>query len=848
MWLKDFKLKDFKIPKTRLSKPIVEIENKLEDVRVISKTKTFSEKAEKTKTTNLDISKKDLYEFFRRAPSLRMSKDIELYADYLSQNYQYFIKLKKEDSQLKVEKLTKICHIEKYFKGESIINYGEIGDKFYIVLEGIVEVYKPKYVEIELLPNDFINMLNLIKERDGNDLRYDRIKEKNKIFFDTYEAKDQQNNNNNINHTINSNNSESSKQSKRSGTKRSSVDNLKYKQVFLMEDEEKMGEYGEGFSFGDIALIKKTVRNATIKAKENCILLTIDKNDYNKAILEFQKKKLSREIDDFVKNYSFFKDFSHDRIIHLFNCFSKKFIFKGENLYEQNKKDEYLYIIKGGIFSITCKISFYWLNDYIEYINYDDKNILQYLIDNRNCKYVDLLKTIKNCYGKLENTLIPKNSDKNSLWDKIEEKQKKDDLFQLKKDEEKLNDPDNIYDIDIKKINYNEILGIEEIFEFKKRFCTCKCLSEKAEIKYISIYEFIKLIMNLGEDELKYLLKIVNERKKLIRNQIINAIKNKERKIKFNFDIRYENLLKEAELKKTSNENKSNQIFSTLKMKGIKYSLQDILDNNTPLLESDKKNRQSYTNKIKLNKTRKNKSSEILFKYYLSKNKSNNKVKLKVIKNIFNKRKIFSQKKEDNKANSAINLLNSVSMTSKYLYSKNVNRTRNESNYKNFASTVGSSSFKMNNRKVTNYSIDRNDKTFNKQQIERSTSKNFNENAKIIESNPNIKNIKIKEKVDKSEIDQNKNKLNKFSNIKIREAHAYESINLPNLFEKKIMRRTQSVFPHKLRKNIDYKDFFHVYDKDKNLYSGIGFKKILTNKYSSFEKKNYFELLNKITK
>ena len=113
MWLKDFKLKDFKIPKTRLSKPIVEIENKLEDVRVISKTKTFSEKAEKTKTTNLDISKKDLYEFFRRAPSLRMSKDIELYADYLSQNYQYFIKLKKEDSQLKVEKLTKICHIEK---------------------------------------------------------------------------------------------------------------------------------------------------------------------------------------------------------------------------------------------------------------------------------------------------------------------------------------------------------------------------------------------------------------------------------------------------------------------------------------------------------------------------------------------------------------------------------------------------------------------------------------------------------------------------------------------------------------------------------------------------------------
>ena len=42
---------------------------------------------------------------------------------------------------------------------------------------------------------------------------------------------------------------------------------MKYKQVFIMEEEEKLGEFGEGFSFGDIALIKKTVRNATIKAK-----------------------------------------------------------------------------------------------------------------------------------------------------------------------------------------------------------------------------------------------------------------------------------------------------------------------------------------------------------------------------------------------------------------------------------------------------------------------------------------------------------------------------------------------------------------------------------------------------
>ena len=68
---------------------------------------------------------------------------------------------------------------------------------------------------------------------------------------------------------------------------------MSYKQSFIMEEDEKMGEYGEGLSFGDIALIKKSVRNATIKAKENCVLLTIGKDDYTKAIMEFQKRKLS---------------------------------------------------------------------------------------------------------------------------------------------------------------------------------------------------------------------------------------------------------------------------------------------------------------------------------------------------------------------------------------------------------------------------------------------------------------------------------------------------------------------------------------------------------------------------
>jgi CRP-like cAMP-binding protein len=164
--------------------------------------------------------------------------------------------------------------LEKVSTGEAIIKLGEIGDKFYIVLEGIVEIFKPKYIEISKTPYDYMILLNDIKEADGNELRYKRILEKNIDFFHNLKDLD-------IHSLL------------------KEVEHMNYKQTFLMEEYEKMGEYGEGFYFGDIALIKKSVRNATIKAKENCVLLTIGKDDYGKAIMEFQRRKLSKDIDIF---------------------------------------------------------------------------------------------------------------------------------------------------------------------------------------------------------------------------------------------------------------------------------------------------------------------------------------------------------------------------------------------------------------------------------------------------------------------------------------------------------------------------------------------------------------------
>ena len=786
--------------------------------RKLIKTKST---VKKTPPSNASLTKEDVYRFLSKSPNSRTSQEINIYAKYLSYNFQYFTKLKKEDSQLKVEKLTKVCKLEKTMKGDSIINYGEIGNKFYIVLEGIVEIYKPIYVEVVLSPTEFINKINDIKKIDGTDLRYNRIKNKNKTFFES----------------LNDKNLDSSL-----------VNYMKYKQVFIMEEEEKLGEFKEGFSFGDIALIKKAARNATIKAKENCILLTIEKDDYNKALLEFQKKKLSRDIDSFLKTYTFFKYFNHDKIINLFNCLNTKEIYKGEYLYKQNMQDDSIYFINYGTFSIDCLISFSWINDYINYINYSGKNILQYLLKNKNRKINELLKIVRQCLSQNE-TNLNKTKEKNDLWEKINEKNLQDNLYKLKKDEEKLNDPEYNFNINLKKIDYNEILGLEEVFEFKKRFCSCKCISEKGEIRSIKITDFLKLIINFGEEEIIYFMHMIDEKKKLLKHQIIKGIRNIEKKLIFNFDKRYENILKSLNLDKNAKEEeKTNMILSTIKMKGYKNSIDDLLDREIPLLENN--NKKPYYKTFL--KKRKNKSIENIINAYGIKKSTNNEFIFKDTKKSFetdnktNKEKNKYVNNENLKIDSTYDLINkSKEHKANNISNGNIKRI-NKISLNSFSNnTLNNSDFykssKFKHKRKLNSSaaniVKKNDSinSYDKTNFTNNKSKKFSESTsvKIIK----LKNKEINYKIGRNTSVPNFNCINKIKS---------ESFNLPKMAHKNFTIKTNlddSLNDNKIilfKRNKDYNNFYKFYNEDKNFFLGVDFEKKLKkdSKYNEKPIKN----------
>ena len=742
-----------------------------------------------------NLTKESVFNFLSKNPVSRTLSETRNVAEYLSNNYHYFTKLKNEDSQLKVEKLTKICKLEKSFKGESIITFGEIGDKFYIVLEGIVEIFKPKFVEINEAPGDFINLLERIREMDGNDLRYKRIKNKNHDFFKNFKDKEL----------------------KEIGKE---FEHMKYEQLFFMEDEEKMGEYGEGFSFGDIALIKKAPRNATIKAKENCVLLTIGKDDYTKAILEFQKRKLSKEIDFFVKTYSFFQYFNNDKIIQLFNCLTKVEIYKGEYLYKQNMDADSIYILDNGSFEVYSLISFSWINDYINYIDYSDKNILQYIIKNKNISIGDLNKVVQNIQNKNKHSM--KEIENNFLWDKLNERQSNDNLFKLKKDEEKLNSPDNIFRINLKKINYCDILGLEEIFEFKKRFCSCKCISKNAELKAIKITDLLKLIYNFNETELLYLLHIINERKQILKSQILNGIKNLDKELIINFDKRYENLIRSSDAE--IEEDKSNMLLTTIKIKGYKTSIQDILDNNISLFQKGKNNNATILKKIR----RKNKSSEQLLNEYIKQKGTINQFRFNKIKNNF-------ANDENPKNNQKIIILNNMinKFQNKTPNSKNIVESKRYPNIYNNKLNSYTTSFKLSRSKnissgftkINNFNK-REDMINNNENISNNLNRNkdFNLNNYKNSARSLIKSKSLPVFINKTQT-KKRNFRDTITN--------FNGINLPifSLTKKNSELHNKNKNQNFLKEDNNYKTFYNIFNRDKNFFLGAEFQKKLKNEY-----------------
>ena len=465
--------------------------------------------------TPLEIIK----EILNKDKNQRSKQEIKIVNNILCEKIDYFKKLKDDGKNAKSEKIVSVLNLEKYQPNQYIMKYGEDGDKFYIVLQGKVALYKPIYNRKEMTLKQFSDLIYEIKFNEVDMLKYNRLIEKNShlnLDIDLLFKLDP------------------------------NASSLKQKLFFFIEEDQLLGTFNDGFPFGEIALIKHCKRSASVKALEDTYCITLTKNDYNKIMRELEERRLEKSLNTFRKSYPFFYNWISKIMIKLFNGFSTVKLSRGEFLCKQNENCEYIYIINSGTYEIYSMISFIWVQDFYTYIINAKDNIIKKMIDN---------KLKENDLRKLYDTLLL-NSKKSPCYfnpyqikNFIISNKKEINLNDLKKEEETILNNNNLFKVNVRKIDYKDMIGYEDALEFKKRFYYVKCISDYGEVQKISVFDFIKVMNYTDKKEKEKLLDMIADKKNFFYKQIYNSTKKAENRVENYVSYKYDRFLFENEPK-----------------------------------------------------------------------------------------------------------------------------------------------------------------------------------------------------------------------------------------------------------------------------------------------------------
>ena len=478
----------------------------------------------------VDISLETLIELIKTPHLKRTKNDSKLIQNYLCQNIDYFKKLTQEpDGNEKIPKIISVLNYESFKKDEHIIYFGEIGDKFYILLSGTVSIYKPSPKNMNMTLHDYVDYLVRIRDYEKNLLKFERV----------------QNYNSSIDRVklliINYNSSKLPYSNK--------------KIPVVIEEERFLIKLGPGTSFGEMALIKNETRNANIVANEKCELVSIDKVDYRKIIKDLEEQKINSKLKNFKLDYPSFQEWPANRCFRLISGFVTDNYSKGEYIYKQNSIANFIYFIKEGEFEVTSDINFAWYEKFIEYIHdssdslikdMDNPNIwkednLQQKIEqaneNNNSPCILTLPRITkailshrmdNNYNKYDDM---KNNYENN--NKVNEGTKEEDVENYINNQ---NQKNVIRRINIQKLEAPQTFGFIEPFELKRRFCNIKCVSREGIVQKIPFIEFLQLLPKDKKNRFFLEQNIFNRKKELIEQLKNGAL------VKLNFNYRKPNI------------------------------------------------------------------------------------------------------------------------------------------------------------------------------------------------------------------------------------------------------------------------------------------------------------------
>ncbi|CAI2366624.1 unnamed protein product [Moneuplotes crassus] len=463
-------------------------------------------------------------------PNNRSKSQIAQLSDFFENNKNnFFSKLEKENGhkilemifkKIKLSTLASFCSSksmdqDKYVipKNIPIVEYGEYGDTFYIILKGRVSVRVPSVVEskmytlTQLIRYLYQNFKYLIKDEEYEaalamlktyypdsvkisqkgqvSLNYNYLEKK----FEKHDSSTREGEDKNFQHLV-----------KPLGLPQESA------RAIIEEEEEptrpfgfrtltRVAELGEGAGFGEVALLHKVPRTATITTLTDSIFAILEKKDFSSIMGRFYKSKLVRQVD-LMDNFMVFKQLresTKEKVCTLLKDCPTKF---SSTILKEGDPIQNIYFITNGQFEIT-KTIYYKKNESKAKRKMDMDNITY-------TKYLSTKSDAKTFNPKLENV-----SHNQEL-----------DYKEFKKSTK------GYYKVNSRLLSFEkfEIFGmVESIIGCPYSIVNLKCLSNDAQVYQISKEDFTTLFQGNTsvKKNIKQKLALMEERINLALEQLL---------------------------------------------------------------------------------------------------------------------------------------------------------------------------------------------------------------------------------------------------------------------------------------------------------------------------------------
>lgn len=262
-----------------------------------------------------------LHNLFSIPAATRTQENLEEVMKY-TRNNRFLKKICQERNSDRIHwECCRVMTLEVYEKGETIINFGEVGDRFFIIIKGKVRIIMPtrSLRRSDTTTQDLLNGLRRMS-----------------TIRDLAESQ-----------TFSENEAKFNQEIRKFTRKKTEIDLQFLANYGKIEEFKHINTLKEGDFFGELALINNKPRTATVEAAEVCYLAVVSKKDFKKILCTDAVKSLEERVT-FLKNLPAFTEVSKLSLQKFVYNFSEVTYKKDQKVFDEADLADSIYFVKSG--------------------------------------------------------------------------------------------------------------------------------------------------------------------------------------------------------------------------------------------------------------------------------------------------------------------------------------------------------------------------------------------------------------------------------------------------------------------------------------------------------------------